>query len=78
MSSPYMKPRGTRFAHMGLGDRTRALEWARSHDWGEGAYFDDDFRMCGLVEHEHCPVNGWTERSVSATTMGGLRDWAGY
>lgn len=70
--------RGTRFADMMPGERARCLEFARSHDWGDGARFDCDWRMHGLRDVSHNERDGWQDMPAFADTLGGLRDWAGY
>lgn len=52
----------------------RWVAFAQSHDWGEGAYFDDG-KIYGCIEN-------WSDGSQNDApafeTPKEMRDWAGY
>lgn len=60
----------TRFSDMPAGVANRWLAWARSHDWGRGAYLDEG-KVYGIVETA-------TTDEQAFSTPRELRDWAGY
>lgn len=60
----------TRFSDMPAGVANRWLAWARSHDWGRGAYFEEG-KIYGCLEQENA------DEQVFHTARE-MRDWAGY
>jgi hypothetical protein len=67
----------TKFADMPSGIAAHWKQWARSHDWGRGAYYEEG-RMHGIIETSYDASDKIHEEEVSFSTPREMRDWAGY
>lgn len=71
----------TLFYDMTPGQRDRALQWARRHDWGRLARWGSGLSQWTIVDVLEVAKLGngtWTERSLSFDSYTELRNWAGY